>query len=273
VLLPSFVAVDTSPQTAMLARVLDEYPRMAVVLLNGGDGRIYVGEQRTDEPRARVDTELPSRHDQGGWSQARFQRHVEEHHLRHLKEVAERLEELYYAQPFSRLVLVGVDEAVDDFKGYLSAPVALRLAGSFSVDFKTQNDNAILERAGSLVQDEERSAEMALVQQIGDQAAAGGQGVLGVADTLRALVEQKVQILAVAEGLEQGGSACANCGYLAAQELKSCPVCGGAPDRVPDVIDHAVERALAEGADVNTVFEDAREELMAKGGIGALLRY
>jgi peptide chain release factor subunit 1 len=273
VLVPSYVAVDNAPQTSILARVIDEYPRMAVVLLDGGDARIYLSEQGVDKLRMRQDDELPGRHDQGGWSQARYQRHVDFHHSLHLKAVVDRLEDLYYAQPFSRLVLVGVQAAVDEVAGLLPDPIRRRVIGSFSIDFKTTTDDAALERARRTAEEDEQSADMALVQQIVDNAAAGGKGVVGIDPTLELVVEGRVQTMAVAEGVTKEGSLCPNCGYLSAVKVDLCPVCSSPAQQVPDIIEAAVERAFVDGVDVNIIFGSAREALLANGGVGALLRY
>jgi peptide chain release factor subunit 1 len=273
VLIPTYVTVDNSPQTSILARVIDEYPRMAVVLLDGGDARIYLSEQGVDKLRLRQDDELPGRHDQGGWAQARFQRHVDFHHSAHLKAVADRLEDLYYSQPFSRLVLVGPQAAAGEFTGLLPDPIRRRVIGDFSVDFKTTSDDAVLNRARQMAEDDERSAEMALVQQIVDSAAAAGKGVVGIDRTLEMVSLGRVHALAVAEGTTKEGSLCPNCGYLSALKAGLCPVCSSPAQQVPDVIEAAVERAFVDGADVNIVFASAREALLAHGGIGALLRY
>ena len=273
VLVPTYIAVDSTPQTSILARVIDEYPRMAVVLLDGGDARIYLSQQAADRLLTRLDEELPNRHDQGGWAQARYQRHVDFHHSQHLKAVVERLQDLYYGQPFSRVVLVGVQEAVDEFTTMLPDPIRRRVTASFSVDFKTTNDDAVLKRAGRTVEEDERSAEIALVQEIVDNAAAGGKGVAGIDPTLRLVIEGRVRTLAVAEGVTKDGSLCPHCGYLSAGKFDLCPVCNSQGQEVPDIIEAAVERAFVDGAHVNIVFGSAREALLAHGGIGALLRY
>ncbi len=273
VLVPTHIAVDSTPQTSILARVIDEYPRMAVVLLDGGDARIYLSEQAADRLLTRLDEELPNRHDQGGWAQARYQRHVDFHHSQHMKAVVERLEDLYYGQPFSRVVLVGVQAAVDEFTAMLPDPIRRRVTASFSVDFKTTNDDAVLQRAGRAVEEDERSAEIALVQEIVDNAAARGKGVAGIDATLRLVIEGRVQTLAVAEGVTKDGSLCPHCGYLSAAKFGLCPVCNSQGQEVPDIIEEAVERAFVDGAHVNIVFGSAREALLAHGGIGALLRY
>jgi stalled ribosome rescue protein Dom34 len=42
---------------------------------------------------------------------------------------------------------------------------------------------------------------------------------------------------------------------------------------VDDILERAIERVYAQGGRVEVMFGDARESLLARGGVGALLRY
>jgi peptide chain release factor subunit 1 len=274
VMVPTWVSVANTPDTAFLARVLNEYPRMAVVMLDGGDARIYLAEQGSDREVDELDVELPNRHDQGGWSQARYARHVEFHRSAHLREVADRLQDVYYERPFDRLVLVGVDEPVKEFESLLADPIRRRLIGHINVDFKQENDDQIIERVQELNREHERKAEEELVTRIQGFADAGGRGTLGLDDTLMAIVEGRAQEVAIAEGMTQDGSVCLNCDYLSAHKFERCPVCSSSEvEDLPDIVERAIECAHIKGATVNEVFGGGRESLLARGGIGAVLRY
>jgi peptide chain release factor subunit 1 len=276
VMAPSRVSVGPELDIGVLETVFEEYPRMAVVILDGDEARIYTADQGEEKAGGRTRTKLPlpGRHSQGGWSQARFQRHVEFHHTQLLKEAADRLEKLFHTRPFDRLVVVGVEEATKEFAEMLSEPVRERLLGRLTANFKHENDDHILDRARALREGDERASEAALVDRIRGQAEAGGHGVLGIDETIEAIVEGRVDTLAVAEGVEREGSACLNCDYFAATRFATCPVCSQAEvEELPDVVDYAIERALLSGARVNVVFGAAAEMLVAVGGIGAVLRY
>ena len=274
VMVPSWVSVGSSPNTALLAQVMEEYPRMAVLMLDGGDARIYSAEQGSDSESDRESTELPNRHAQGGWAQARYERHVEFHHAMHLKSVAEKLEGMYREQPFDRLVIVGAERAAKEFEALLPAEIRRRLIGKLTADFKQESDDQLLDRARALREEDERRLELALVSRVSELTDAKGRGTLGIDETLQALIEGRVDTLVVAEGATKAGTACLSCDYFAARRFSQCPACAQSEvEELPDVIEQAIDYAIANGSRVNVVFGGAREMLLSRGGIGALLRY
>src|ERR1700736_3265589 len=93
--------VESVPDRVRVGRELHLAP--LVPLVGRGEGAIVavVGRERGELFRLHagrleevVDKteDLPGRHDQGGWSQARFQRHIEKLAEEHLREVAEELD-------------------------------------------------------------------------------------------------------------------------------------------------------------------------------------
>jgi peptide chain release factor subunit 1 len=273
VMVPTWVTVDTSTHTSILARVLDEYPRLAVAMLDGDNARIYLEEQRRDTRMAEIKSDIPGRHDQGGWSQARYQRHIDFHGAQHRKKVAEELQELYYSRPFDRLITVGVEQASKELEEMLPEPVARRVIGRLPANFKQESDDEILERVSRLREEDERTSEAAMVQQVIESADAGGHGAVGLDETLRAVFEGRVDTLVVAEGVAAEGAACPNCGYFAAERFQNCPACNRPSEPLQDVVEHAVERVYLASGHVDMVFGQAREQLLSRGGVGALLRY
>ncbi len=274
VMVPSQVSVGSSPSTALLVQVMEEYPRMAVLMLDGGDARIYAAEQGSDRESDRESTDLPNRHAQGGWAQARYERHVEFHHAMHLKSVAEKLEGMYEERPFDRLVIVGAERASKEMEALLPADLRRRLIGHLTADFKQESDSELLDRARALREKDERASELALVDRIIELTDAKGRGTLGIDETLQALTEGRVDTLVVAEGVTKEGTVCLKCDYFAAHSFSQCPACAQSDvEQLPDAIEHAIEYAIGNGSHVNIAFADAREKLLSRGGIGALLRY
>lgn len=167
----------------------------------------------------------------------------------HLNEVAEDLQKVFYEHGFDRLVLVGVDTVTQEFEALLSDPIRQRVIGHLTTNFKQETDPDILERAGQLAEEDERSTEAALVEELISYTDMGGKGVLGLADTIEALIEQRVDTMLLVEGLSENGSRCQNCDYFATQIFGECPVCSSSDvEDLPDVLENAVEYALLNGS-------------------------
>src|SRR5437588_1452611 len=73
--------------------------------------------------------EQPGRHDQGGWSQARYQRHIEKLVQEHLKGVAEELDRSRRRLQWPKVVLVCSEEPRSEFADELSKEARDALVG------------------------------------------------------------------------------------------------------------------------------------------------
>jgi hypothetical protein len=73
--------------------------------------------------------ETPGRHDQGGWSQARYQRHIESLVHEHLKEVAEQLDRRVRRLQSPRIVVVTTEETRAELEEVLSHEVRNAIVG------------------------------------------------------------------------------------------------------------------------------------------------
>src|SRR5205823_3339135 len=71
------------------ARLLDEYPRYAVLLADTNSARIFVFAANALERQAQIEGIRTKHHKKGGWAQARYQRHTENYHLHHAKEMVD----------------------------------------------------------------------------------------------------------------------------------------------------------------------------------------
>jgi peptide chain release factor subunit 1 len=269
---PNFVDIDTTTKTGLLAQSMEQVPRFIVAVLQRDKSRIYVVGQGISEQQAQVATEVPGQHKQGGRSQMRFQRHIDFHVTEHLKKVADELERLAETSPFE-VVLGGTDEIVNEMLAMLPDPIMRRVIGKFPVDYKHDTEQEIFERAEIVWNNREQFAETNLLDQVVEAAKSGRRGVLGVKPTLSALMEEKVRTLLIANGFAIDGSACMRCDYFSEKNFKVCPLCGGNAEK-RDITDRAVEKAILTGARAEVVSSDqARDRLLAEGGVGGLLRY
>jgi peptide chain release factor subunit 1 len=267
------LAFEPAPDVAPLLELFDEYERYAVALVDKEHARLFTVFLGEIEEREAFEDFVPGKHDQGGWSQARYQRHHEAHVYWHLKRVVERLAGLARRRQFDRLVLAGPEEAISELRRLLPRPLARRLAAVIRAEM-TAGDREILDKTLAVEQQLEREAEERLVEQILDQAGPGGRAVLGVESTLEALSADAVQTLVVAPGEPRAGGECPECGWLEADGRRDCPLCGSAVEPRHDIAHRAMERAREQAARVEVVHGEAARRLAeVGGGMGALLRY
>lgn len=272
VVIPSFVDIDVKPNTELLARIVDEFAPLAVAVIQRDRASIYFMAEQSAEETAHVESEVPGKHDQGGWSQPRYQRHIEVHVDEHLSRVAEELKRLQAERSFSSLALGGTEETAGSLLKLLPAPLSQKVIGIFPVDAKHDSEDEILERARSLWSEKRRDEQQALVSNVIDASKAGGSGTLGPRQTMDALLQEKVRTLLLPDGAEIRGTACVNCAYLGTEESDRCPLCGGELES-GNITGRLVGKALATGARIESLHGPASEKLIEEGGIGALLRY
>jgi peptide chain release factor subunit 1 len=267
-------AVRSSPYLLPLEAMVEGAEVVCTALVDREKARILVSRLGQIEEVSSILDEVPGQHDQGGWAQARHQRHIEDHVLRHLKHVADALLRLHQRRGFDHLVLAGPEEVVAELERDLhdyvrrtvvdraTLPIGLSLREALS---HTLNVEARLERG------REEETVRRLVAAARGQA---GRVAVGLERTLESLHAARVETLVVSAGLAVEGVRCPSCGHLATAGAR-CPLCGAATEREPELVEEAVEAALRSGSRVETVPAGVggSDELEAVGGIGALLRF
>ena len=130
---PNRVAIGRSPLVGPLAR-LARRERWCVALVNRRDARILRGSPDGLREVEQIHDDVSGQHDQGGWSQARFQRGIEKEKDDHLRDTGEALMRHFKRQPFEKLIVGGPREVVTDFEQKLHHYLRDRLAGRIEVD-------------------------------------------------------------------------------------------------------------------------------------------
>ena len=83
-----------------------------------------------------VTSNVPGRHQQGGWAQMRYQRRVKDHMDRHHKEVAEYLAAYSQVQPQAFIILSGQDEIIANLRQFLPTQVQQQVIDVTTNDVK-----------------------------------------------------------------------------------------------------------------------------------------
>jgi hypothetical protein len=265
---PSRVAIGRSPLVGPLAR-LERRERWCVALVSRRDARIFRGSPESLREVEQIHDVVFGQHDQGGWSQARYQRGIEKEKDDHLKHTAEALMKHFKRQPFQRLILGGPREVVADFESKLHGYLAARLAGRIEVDVDTATSDKVLEKTQPLFEAIEEEREAAALDRLGE----GGRAALNLEEVLPALNERRVECLLLDERFSAPGTTCPECGWLGPGGERTCPVDGRELEQLDDLTEAAIELTLQQSAEILAV-RRRREELQERaGGVAALLRF
>jgi peptide chain release factor subunit 1 len=241
------LTIGDRPHLSPLARIVDRHPRHAIVLADTNHARIYVfGRGRTID-REELASEKVSHTDVGGWSQLRYQRHVEDHYLHHAKEVVQSLARIV-AEDRARYVFLAGDEVIVPLlQEQLPKGLAQKVVGALHLDMRTP-EIEVMEAVAGALRAHEAKEEAERVERLRGEWRAGGLAVAGWKDVLGALSNGQVDEVSISSA-------------LAERKME-----GATP-----LADEIVQRALTTSATVR--FVENPDLLEDMGGVAAGLRY
>lgn len=266
----SQVVVNSSPAVAQLESILQGHEPIGVLLADRQRARLFVFELGRLVERSELLEELPRDYDVRGQSERGTpEGHVEELAQQHLRNAARVAFEVFQERPFEHL-LIGATEAVaSDLEAALHPYLKERLAGRLHLPIDAA-EAAVREAVEEMEIELEKARDAEVVERLREAVGSGRRGVAGLADTLLALNEHRVEHLVVSEGFSKEGWRCPETDALYAVGPTN-PVTGTKMVRVPDVVEDAIEVVLARKLPVTICVENADLDVM--GRIGALLRY
>jgi peptide chain release factor subunit 1 len=266
------VVIERTPYIEpLIAGALER--RWCVALVNRREARLLTGPaDRLSELKHIVDN-VHGQHDQGGWSQANYERSYEKEADDHLRHVAELLHRRWRAARYDRLALGGPVEDVARLEGFLHQDIRPLLVGErVDVDMSSANEEQIRAAVSKLVEEDERRRERDALDRLATGIGAPeGHGVGGPEDVLAALNERRVETLLLEPGFDCPGGRCPNCGLLTLEREGECPADGTPLEEVEHMREAVVEAAIAQDAEVMVV--SRYPNLGPLRGIGALLRF
>ncbi len=267
---PDEVRVDTRLYLAPLVSVVGRNEGALVVVVGREQGRFYRLSAGRLEEVTDLSDEQPRRHDQGGWSQARFQRHVDELASEHLRRVADELDRLVRrGRGEVQVVVTAPEESWAEFSTLLSQDVRTALAGWTHAEAHASAPE-LLKQVSPVLERARAEKEAQLLSRWREEAGRNGRAAAGWPDTLAAASNGRVELLLVGNGANRSAWRCPACGRGSAAE-GACPLDGTPLERVDKGVDVAVHQTLTHGGTV-WVVEHARD-LDPVEGIGALLRF
>ncbi|HMJ00972.1 MAG TPA: Vms1/Ankzf1 family peptidyl-tRNA hydrolase [Gaiellaceae bacterium] len=272
------VLIESVPDKIHVGRTFHLAP--LVPLVGRGEGAIVavVSRERGDLLRlssgrlgeiADRTVDVPGRHDQGGWSQSRFQRHIEKLVGEHLREVAEELDRRVRALGLPKVIVVCSDDIRTEFEELLSKETRSAVIGWTNAEAHASPAD-LLELAGPILDAARAREEGEVIERWREEAGRGGRAASGWNETLEAASDERIEVLLYAENASREAWQCPACGRLSA-DAGQCPLDGTEMDRHDDGLDLAVHQTVAHGGTAWAI--SAHHDLDPVEGVGALLRY
>jgi peptide chain release factor subunit 1 len=266
---PDEVKVSRELYLAPLVPLVGRGEGAVVAVVSREQGRLYrLQGGRLDEV-ADLFEEQPRRHDQGGWSQARLQRHADELAKDHLKDVGDELENRLRRLRYPKVVLVCPEEMKSEFSELLAGDARNAIIG-WTTAKAHASPVELLEAAMPVLEEWRQRHETETVERWKDQIGQNGRASSGWEATLEAASDARVDCLLFQEGVEQSACVCPACGRVSLSGGR-CPLDGTEMEERDEGLDLAVHRVLAHGGQVLALRH--RQDLAPVGGIGALLRF
>ncbi len=251
-----------------------------VPLIGRGDGAIVamVGRERGDiyrlargrlEEIADHTEEQPGQHDQGGWSQGRYQRRIENLVHEHLKTGGEELDRRVRRLQAQKIVLVGPEELRSSVLDALSNEARAAVVGWTHAEAHA-TPAQLLEVAQPLLEEARTQEERETLERWREEAGKNGRAASGWEHTLEAASDGRIELLLFRAGADREAWQCPDCGRASLAD-GTCPLDGTKLEPRHEGIELAVHQTLAHGGGVWAV--QRHQDLDPVGGIGALLRF
>lgn len=267
----TYVAEDRYPHVFHLARMIDDFEPYAVVMVEGQEARIYVIALNQIEQVSETGAEEQIRRvDVGGWSQRRFQSHVDYMISSHMRDLAAELGKVIQQYDVEHVVIAGNDAMKGAVMDTLPDQIKAKLVDYISLErvIHVQDMKTALE---PLMREVEQAQEERVLAALAEQMATkGGLAAAGVAPIARALSKGQVQTLLLLQDFSSMGGECPACGMLYPGQRNKCPI-DGTPLEPANLREAFVARAVQQGSEVQIVASS--DDLARHEGVAALLRY
>src|SRR5688572_1888288 len=264
--------VGSMPHLYPLARVNDQFPRYAALLVDTNAARLFVFGLGSAEARHAVTNVKTKKTSMGGWSQARYQRHIENFHLLHMKEVVEVLDRVVRDESLDRIVISCDASAKATLMDQLPKHLAEKVVDLGNLGIHTP-EHEVLERTLEALREHDAGTDIEQVERMLGAWRAGGLGVVGPEQTLQALEKGQVEelLITASPSLLKRAKTLTSDVAPAPVDVDTTASTGAADSDRHRLADHFVVHAHMSAARIRFI-EDP--ELLAEvGGVGALLRF
>src|SRR5262245_33644106 len=240
-----------------------------VAVVGREQGHLYRLEAGRLQEIGDYSDETPGRHDQGGWSQARYQRHIEKLVQDHVRDVAEVLDRSRRRLHVPKIVLVCSEDMRSEFTDALSSEAREALVGWAPAEAHAAPAQ-LLDTVIPVLAEAEAKDEAEVMARWREEAGRNARAAAGWEQTLEAASDGRVELLLFQDGVDHPAFRCPACGRASASG-GSCPLDGTSLEPTDAGLDLAVHQTLTHGGEVWAIRH--QQDLAPVEGIGALLRF
>ena len=237
--------ISNQPHLYPLAQILGTSPRYLALLADTNSARIFVFAATGVERVEQIDGIKTKRTKIGGAAQARYQRHTENFHLHHAKEVVDVVARLVRDEGIDQIIIAGDEVIVPLLREQLPKDVADRIVDVVKLDIRAPQ-HEILNTTLAALREKDARTDSERVEALLDAYRAGGLACVGAEKVRKAFELGQVDELMIA----------------------------GAPDVIegPEgTADELVAQAARTSAKVSVIKNASLLEPV--GGVGAFLRF
>jgi peptide chain release factor subunit 1 len=264
--------IGSVPHLYPLARLNDQYPRYAALLVDTNAARLFVFSLGTAETQRQVKNVKTRKTSMGGWSQARYQRHIDNYHSQHMKDVVDILDRVMREESINHLVISCDETARPLLMEELPQHIADKIVDIVHMDIKAP-EHEVLSSTLDALRAKDAETDQEQVEAMLGAWRAGGLAVVGPEDTLEALQMGQVEELIIAarpSAVRRAESVPPGTTPGPVEVDTSAPNAQLDTERLK-IADELVTKAQATSARIRFI---ENEDLLADiGGVGALLRF
>lgn len=260
------------PHLYPLARLIDQFPCYVALVADTNTARLFVVNLGKIESTVNMENVNSIRSLADEKSQPRYRRREENHRMLYVKEVVALLDRVVRQENAEQIVLAGDEVIIPVLREHMPAYLEDKIIDVLRLDIRTP-EHEILRATMESLRDKNIQTDAEKVRNLLDKYRAGGLAVVGLRDTLDALLHGQVDELILSSSLEEI--------RVDQKSLNRVPSISAAPKTLSRhlaeprsaaaVADMLVARTLSTGAAI-TFIED-RSLLAGVGGVGACLRY
>jgi peptide chain release factor subunit 1 len=258
------------PHLYPLARLIDQYRRYAVLLADTNRARIFVFAAGQPIEKQEIQNAKTKHTKVGGWSQARYQRHMENYHVHHAREVVDLLARVVREENIEHVILGGNEQtAIPLLREQMPKDLAEKVIDVLSLQVETP-EHDLFEESLDAFRRHDNLTDQQKVERLLNEYRADDLGVGGVIETLAAVSNGQVEEMLITKTVS-------NLEYDETEVKKvlgAYTVDGVLPVEIDRrvIADELIRRAEQLSSARVTFIAD--ENLLEPiGGVGAFLRY